>query len=86
MVLERYNIKGTDFEICDVGGQRTERRKWIDCFENIDAVFFVAALSEYDQRVSESRGIPQNRMMEALNLFESIIKNAAFENNQLCFF
>jgi hypothetical protein len=31
------------------GGQRNERRKWIHCFENVTAVIFVAALSEYDQ-------------------------------------
>merc|ERR1712038_866149 len=44
---EQYNIKGTDFDICNVGGQRTERRKWIDCFDDVNGVIFVAALSEY---------------------------------------
>ena len=26
-----------DFELIDVGGQRTERRKWIHCFEDVTA-------------------------------------------------
>lgn len=29
--------------------QRNERRKWIHTFENVNAIIFVAALSEYDQ-------------------------------------
>jgi hypothetical protein len=32
-----------------VGGQKNERKKWIHCFDNVNAVMFVAALSEYDQ-------------------------------------
>jgi hypothetical protein len=35
--------------IYDVGGQRAERRKWIHCFDDVTAVIFVAAISEYDQ-------------------------------------
>lgn len=38
----------------DVGGQRSERRKWIHCFENVTSIMFLAALSEYDQYLFES--------------------------------
>ncbi|KAL3915040.1 MAG: hypothetical protein SGPRY_007397, partial [Prymnesium sp.] len=37
----------------DVGGQRNERRKWIHAFDNVQAVMFVASLSEYDELVRE---------------------------------
>ena len=37
----------------DVGGQRSERRKWIHCFENVTSVMFLVALSEYDQYLHE---------------------------------
>jgi hypothetical protein len=37
----------------DVGGQRSERRKWIHCFENVTSVMFLVALSEYDQSLHE---------------------------------
>lgn len=84
VTVERYMIEGVQFEIYDVGGQRTERRKWITCFENVDAVIFVAALSEYDQTLAEAKR--QNRMVEALNLFESVVKNAHFSNTCIMLF
>lgn len=37
----------------DVGGQRSERRKWIHCFENVTSIIFLVALSEYDQVLAE---------------------------------
>lgn len=53
-----------------VGGQRNERKKWIHCFENVTAVLFVAALSEYNQVLYEDE--TQNRLVESLTLFDSI--------------
>ena len=38
----------------DVGGQRSERRKWIHCFENVTSIMFLVALSEFDQLLFES--------------------------------
>jgi GTPase SAR1 family protein len=82
--MERYRIDGIDFEMYDVGGQRSERRKWIDCFDNVDAVIFVAALSEYDQALAEAKRT--NRMVEALELFRSVCNNRAFANTSIMLF
>ena len=38
-----------DFRMVDVGGQRSERRKWIHCFEGVKAIIFLTAINEYDQ-------------------------------------
>jgi len=84
VVMERYTIDGIEFEMYDVGGQRSERRKWIDCFDSVDAVIFVAALSEYDQNLAESKRT--NRMVEALELFRSICNNRAFANTAVMLF
>ena len=61
IVTESYEIDGTTFEMYDVGGQRNERKKWIHCFEGVTAVIFVAALSEYDQKLFED--VSTNRMV-----------------------
>jgi hypothetical protein len=36
------------FRLVDVGGQRSERKKWLHCFEDVTAILFCVALSEYD--------------------------------------
>jgi hypothetical protein len=41
----------------DVGGQRSERKKWIHCFENVTAIVFLVALSEYDQMLYEDDSV-----------------------------
>jgi len=84
IVTEKYTIDGTEFEMYDVGGQRNERKKWIHCFENVTAVIFVAALSEYNQSLYEDS--TTNRMVEALQLFEDVCSKTYFENSPMILF
>ena len=39
----------------DVGGQRSERKKWIHVFDNVNAVLFLVAISGYDHVLVEDR-------------------------------
>lgn len=41
------------YRMFDVGGQRSERKKWIHCFENVTTIIFLVAISEYDQVLIE---------------------------------
>lgn len=68
----------------DVGGQRSERRKWIHCFENVTAVLFLVAISGYDQCLAEDIGA--NQMQEALVLFDSICNSQWFINTSIILF
>jgi guanine nucleotide-binding protein G(i) subunit alpha len=43
----------TGCSMFDVGGQRSERKKWIHCFEDVTSIIFCVALSEYDQVLLE---------------------------------
>lgn len=52
-VFSLFNAPAID-RMVDVGGQRSERRKWIHCFENVTSIMFLVALSEYDQVLVES--------------------------------
>ncbi|GAA5823634.1 hypothetical protein JCM3770_000704 [Rhodotorula araucariae] len=68
----------------DVGGQRSERKKWIHCFEAVTSIIFCVALSEYDQVLLEEDG--QNRMNESLVLFESVINSRWFMRTSIILF
>ena len=62
-------IDKNEFNIFDVGGQRNERRKWIHCFDEVTAVIFVAALSEYDQVSAPCSPFPARTRQLALFLY-----------------
>ncbi|VDD97928.1 unnamed protein product [Enterobius vermicularis] len=57
----------------DVGGQRDERRKWIQCFNDVTAIIFVCASSSYNLNLWEDS--TQNRLKESLALFRNIWNN-----------
>lgn len=57
----------------DVGGQRSERRKWIHCFENVTSIIFLAVLSEYDMMLFETNevemGLKYYLLKSIVNIF-----------------
>ncbi|KAL7665980.1 Guanine nucleotide-binding protein alpha-1 subunit [[Candida] zeylanoides] len=79
-----FSIKYYNFSVLDAGGQRSERKKWIHCFEDVTAVLFVVALSEYDQFLFEDDRV--NRMHEAIILFDSLCNCRWFVNTPFILF
>jgi len=77
IVEHKFEIGGNLFKMFDVGGQRNERKKWIHCFENVTAVMFVVAISEFDQVLFEDYNT--NRMQEAITLFTDIVNSPFFK-------
>lgn len=72
----KFQMEDLDVHLFDVGGQRSERKKWIHCFDNVTAIIFCVSLSEYDQMLLESP--TKNRLEESLNLFESVVNSMWF--------
>ncbi|CAI4223390.1 unnamed protein product [Auanema sp. JU1783] len=84
IVEVKFQMKNVDFRVFDVGGQRSERKKWIHCFEDVNAIIFIAAISEYDQVLFEDE--TTNRMVESMRLFESICNSRWFINTSMILF
>ncbi|KAM3961410.1 guanine nucleotide-binding protein G(s) subunit alpha [Aphomia sociella] len=69
----QFVVDKVNFHMFDVGGQRDERRKWIQCFNDVTAIIFVTACSSYNMVLREDP--TQNRLRESLDLFKSIWNN-----------
>ncbi|XP_034048295.1 guanine nucleotide-binding protein subunit alpha-14-like [Thalassophryne amazonica] len=72
-----FDLARVVFRMVDVGGQRSERRKWLHCFENVTSIIYLAALNEYDQVLYESKD--DNRLRESLALFQTILTYPWFQ-------
>lgn len=70
--------------VFDIGGQRSERKQWIHCFNNVTMVIFCVSLSEYDQFLMEDN--EQNRFQESLVLFDNIINSRWFSRSSVVLF
>ncbi|KAF3700148.1 Guanine nucleotide-binding protein G(o) subunit alpha [Channa argus] len=84
IIETQFQVNDMIFRLYDVGGQRSERRKWLSCFDSIQAVVFVVALSSYDMTLMEDPSV--NRLQESLELFTSISANTVFRNTSMILF
>ncbi|ORY96375.1 G-alpha protein [Syncephalastrum racemosum] len=79
-----FVIGDLTYRMLDVGGQRSERKKWIHCFENVTTLVFLVAISEYDQVLFEDASV--NRLQESLTLFDSICNSRWFIKTSIILF
>jgi len=80
----QFNVGGTEFVMVDVGGQRSECRKWLHCFVDVSAVIFLVAINEYDMVLEEDS--KTNRMEESLKLFQKLTGSQWFEETSFILF
>ncbi|XP_060757305.1 guanine nucleotide-binding protein subunit alpha-13b isoform X2 [Neoarius graeffei] len=79
-----FEIKNVPFKMVDVGGQRSERRRWFECFDSVTSILFLVSSSEFDQVLMEDR--QTNRLTESLNIFGTIVNNRVFSNVSIILF
>ncbi|KAF8330345.1 heterotrimeric G protein alpha subunit 4 [Cantharellus anzutake] len=76
MTETKFRLGGKYLHMIDVGGQKSERRKWINAFSDIDAILFLVSLNGYDQCMFEDRHA--NQMQDAMEVWDSICNNRIF--------
>ncbi|XP_004066212.3 guanine nucleotide-binding protein G(o) subunit alpha [Oryzias latipes] len=84
VIETQFKVNHLIFRMYDVGGQRTERRKWMGCFEDVRVVLFVVSLSGYDMTLLEDPHT--NRLQESMNLFSSICNSLFFCSTSMVLF
>ncbi|XP_031419992.1 guanine nucleotide binding protein (G protein) alpha v1 isoform X1 [Clupea harengus] len=70
------------FRLYDVGGQCTQKRKWLRCFDGVRAVLFLVDLSRYDLR-PQQQDSSTGCIQDSLELYSSILSNTVFSSASL---
>ncbi|XP_077382000.1 guanine nucleotide-binding protein G(o) subunit alpha-like isoform X2 [Festucalex cinctus] len=84
IIETQFQVDDKIFRLYDVGGQRSDRRKWLRCFDGIQALLFVVALSSYDLPLPDDPTV--NRLQESCGLFASICTNSIFKLTSVILF
>jgi len=84
LIQTQFEYKGIKFSLHDVGGQRSERKKWSNCSEGVSALLYVCCASEYDQKCYEDD--VTNRMLESMDLFSETINGNYFKDKTIIVF
>lgn len=88
-----FQLRDHEMLMVDVGGQKSERRKWIHCFQDVTSILFLVSLSGYDQCLVEDKDAvsssvvapmtgtnsPQNQMQDAMTIWDSICHSQWFK-------
>ncbi|XP_015442327.1 guanine nucleotide-binding protein G(z) subunit alpha isoform X2 [Pteropus alecto] len=76
IVENKFTFKELTFKMVDVGGQRSERKKWIHCFEGVTAIIFCVELSGYDLKLYEDNQTPPKAPLALSRVSGEIRKTA----------
>ncbi|XP_077415852.1 guanine nucleotide-binding protein G(o) subunit alpha-like isoform X2 [Vanacampus margaritifer] len=79
-----FELNDSALYLYDVGVQRSDRRKWLRCFDGIQVLLFVVALSSYDLSLPKDTTV--NPLQESCGLFTSICTNAIFKLTSVILF
>ncbi|CAD6198216.1 unnamed protein product [Caenorhabditis auriculariae] len=75
-----FPFRNATLRMVDVGGQRSEQRKWIHCFDNVNGVLFIVDMSNYNLTMNEDDDPkrPQNKLKYSMALFKKIANHPCF--------
>ncbi|KAL1667944.1 heterotrimeric G protein alpha subunit 4 [Schizophyllum commune] len=79
-----FSLRDHEMLMVDVGGQKSERRKWIHCFQDVTSILFLVSLSGYDQCLVEDKDA--NQMQDAMTIWDSICHSQWFKQTSIILF
>lgn len=84
IIETQFESNNALFRIVDVGGQRSERKKWSMLFSDITGIIFCADVSCYDTPLREDPDV--NRMVDSLATFQQICNNRDLQSRDIILF
>lgn len=79
-----FQLNDHEMLMVDVGGQKSERRKWIHCFQDVTSILFLISLSGYDQCLVEDKD--SNQMQDAMTIWDAICHSQWFKRTSIILF
>lgn len=79
-----FRMDNLVYRVIDVAGQKSQRKKWIHLFENVTAVLFFVALSEFDEFLEEDEAL--NSLQDSLQTFHEVSHNFYLEKTDFILF
>ena len=84
IVEHQFTFKGVEFRTYDIGGQKNERKKWIDHFDHVDFILFVVAINEYDLPSKNDPSL--NCIEENVKFLTEILNYSCFARTGVVFY
>ncbi|ODV91480.1 hypothetical protein CANCADRAFT_47 [Tortispora caseinolytica NRRL Y-17796] len=84
IVEKNFKMGKLTYKMIDVGGQRNERRKWIQCFDDVTSVLFVVSLCDYAKVLAEDPRY--GRLSEDITLFKAVTSSHFFSKASIILF
>jgi len=84
VIESEFERHGLGWQVVDVGGQRSERKKWVNCFADVSAIVFMCNLAGYNSVLYEDQKI--NRMQECLQLYKDTLDHEIFRKTPVFLF
>uniref|UniRef100_A0A914W2D7 Uncharacterized protein n=1 Tax=Plectus sambesii TaxID=2011161 RepID=A0A914W2D7_9BILA len=80
-----FQFKNARLKLVDVGGQKSQRRKWLHCFDDVKVVLFIVDLAGYAKKADEAEE-QTNNLQAALKIFQDISTSRILKNAFLLLF
>lgn len=85
--ISKIKLDGVSTRIFDLSGHRSEQERWHHSCDNVDVLYYVASLAEYNKYISplseSSDELPANLLKRSLHIFENTIRNIGFHSKTL---
>ncbi|KAL4935648.1 G-protein alpha subunit-domain-containing protein [Aspergillus oleicola] len=83
-IITRYTNRTSQVLFCDVGGTRSERKKWMHFAPGASKIFYFIDTGSYNQQLTEDNA--SNRLLEERDTFIQVCQNQQFRHAEIVLF